>query len=280
MYNTSLSSPSEKSKPDSHANLPIHPLPFLTAILFSSDHTQESSGGTSVGFKAEKCSTSPPCHSWASFCPLGTSKLTQKRWRQSGPGQPLRTVSNSRGSWTLAVSASGLFAAIVPLLPCSTSLLQPRGNSSSTSASILILPDTARQFIDKVEASDNMVGNACWKESENPTRCIHVLILTRLYEQQSWPSGTAIRKPWPGIRVRLHPTCFCPPGSHPFAYWRGGALKLYVPDNLRSKVLDWCHSSHLTCHAGITRTTCVVQQCCWWPTRKGNVNEFVSACPV
>uniref|UniRef100_A0AAQ6IR55 Gypsy retrotransposon integrase-like protein 1 n=1 Tax=Anabas testudineus TaxID=64144 RepID=A0AAQ6IR55_ANATE len=56
--------------------------------------------------------------------------------------------------------------------------------------------------------------------------------------------------------------------------------KLYVPDHLRSKVLDWCHSSRLTCHPGTARTLFVVKQRFWWPTLSADVRTFVSACPV
>lgn len=56
---------------------------------------------------------------------------------------------------------------------------------------------------------------------------------------------------------------------------------LHVPDHLQTRVLQWYHSSHLTCHLGVARTRFVVQQCFWWPSLKEDVREFVSAdlCP-
>lgn len=55
--------------------------------------------------------------------------------------------------------------------------------------------------------------------------------------------------------------------------------KLYVPDALRPRILQWCHSSHFSCHPGITRTTFVVEQRFWWPSLREDVREFVAACP-
>uniref|UniRef100_A0A3B3DGY8 Gypsy retrotransposon integrase-like protein 1 n=1 Tax=Oryzias melastigma TaxID=30732 RepID=A0A3B3DGY8_ORYME len=54
---------------------------------------------------------------------------------------------------------------------------------------------------------------------------------------------------------------------------------LFVPDNLRSKVIQWCHASHLYCHPGVRRTLSVVQQRFWWPTLRQDVKDYVAACP-
>lgn len=40
--------------------------------------------------------------------------------------------------------------------------------------------------------------------------------------------------------------------------------RFYVPEPLRPKVLQWCHSNKLSCHPGIARTKFVLQQCFWW----------------
>lgn len=56
--------------------------------------------------------------------------------------------------------------------------------------------------------------------------------------------------------------------------------RLYVPEPLRPRVLDWCHSSQLACHPGIHRTLFLVQQRFWWPTLHRDVKEFMSACSV
>lgn len=44
--------------------------------------------------------------------------------------------------------------------------------------------------------------------------------------------------------------------------------KLYVPDHLHAQVLQWCHSSWLTCHPRTARTRVVVRQRFWWPTSR------------
>lgn len=55
--------------------------------------------------------------------------------------------------------------------------------------------------------------------------------------------------------------------------------KLFVPDHLRSRVLEWCHSSRLACHPGVRRTRSMVQQRFWWASLGRDVKEFVAACP-
>lgn len=55
---------------------------------------------------------------------------------------------------------------------------------------------------------------------------------------------------------------------------------LFVPANLRSKVLQWGHSSRLACHPGVIRTLALLKQRFWWPTMEKDAREFVSACIV
>ncbi|KAI3364400.1 hypothetical protein L3Q82_010825 [Scortum barcoo] len=53
------------------------------------------------------------------------------------------------------------------------------------------------------------------------------------------------------------------------------------PPSLRSDVLQWAHSSRLTCHPGIQRTIDVVRQRFWWATMNEDTRGgFVKACPV
>lgn len=40
----------------------------------------------------------------------------------------------------------------------------------------------------------------------------------------------------------------------------------------------WAHTSKLTCHPGMSRTTVFVQQRFWWPSLERDVREFVAAC--
>lgn len=55
---------------------------------------------------------------------------------------------------------------------------------------------------------------------------------------------------------------------------------LFVPQTLRSDVLQWAHSSRLTCHPGIQRTREVLQQRFWWSTLEEDTQGFINACPV
>ena len=60
----------------------------------------------------------------------------------------------------------------------------------------------------------------------------------------------------------------------------GPQNRLFVPDVMRSQVLEWGHSTHLTCHPGINRTLSFLQQRFWWPSMVIDTRSFISACPV
>ncbi|KAK7916542.1 hypothetical protein WMY93_012303 [Mugilogobius chulae] len=55
---------------------------------------------------------------------------------------------------------------------------------------------------------------------------------------------------------------------------------LFVPDSVRSKVLQWGHNSKLTCHPGFNRTLSFLRQRFWWPSMSQDTRSFVSACSV
>lgn len=55
---------------------------------------------------------------------------------------------------------------------------------------------------------------------------------------------------------------------------------LFVPKLLRSSVLQWSHSSKLTCHPGVRRTLASIRQRFWWPSIAKEVSLFVAACSV
>lgn len=57
----------------------------------------------------------------------------------------------------------------------------------------------------------------------------------------------------------------------------GPLNKLFVPN---SDVLQWVHSTHLTCHPGLNRTLTYLRQRFWWATMEKDTCEFVLACPV
>lgn len=60
----------------------------------------------------------------------------------------------------------------------------------------------------------------------------------------------------------------------------GPANCLFVPSIVRSQVLQWGHSSRLTCHPGAARTLDFLQRKFWWPTIKEDTQAFVAACPT
>lgn len=55
---------------------------------------------------------------------------------------------------------------------------------------------------------------------------------------------------------------------------------IYVPESVRTKVLQWGHSSELACHPGADRTIGLIKQRFWWPSIVRDTREFVLACPV
>ncbi|KAJ8333610.1 hypothetical protein SKAU_G00416180 [Synaphobranchus kaupii] len=55
---------------------------------------------------------------------------------------------------------------------------------------------------------------------------------------------------------------------------------LFVPDSVRSQVLEWVHASRLACHPGVARTIALVKRSFWWSTLNGDTRAFVLACPV
>ncbi|KAI2661149.1 Transposon Tf2-6 polyprotein [Labeo rohita] len=55
---------------------------------------------------------------------------------------------------------------------------------------------------------------------------------------------------------------------------------LFVPRPVRTSVLQWGHSSKLTCHPGAARTISLIKQRFWWPAMARDAHEFVLACPV
>lgn len=58
------------------------------------------------------------------------------------------------------------------------------------------------------------------------------------------------------------------------------ANRLFVPDDTRSQVLQWGHSSKFTCHPGASRTLELIRGKFWWPSMDADTKEFVKACTV
>lgn len=55
---------------------------------------------------------------------------------------------------------------------------------------------------------------------------------------------------------------------------------LFVPTHLRSRVLQWVHSSKIACHPGTHRTLELLRQRFWWPSVSTDTREFVAACSL
>ena len=58
------------------------------------------------------------------------------------------------------------------------------------------------------------------------------------------------------------------------------ADRLFVPEAVRSPVLQWGHSSRIACHPGARQTLALLQQRFWWPSMAADTREFVAACSV
>uniref|UniRef100_A0A3B3RH98 Gypsy retrotransposon integrase-like protein 1 n=1 Tax=Paramormyrops kingsleyae TaxID=1676925 RepID=A0A3B3RH98_9TELE len=78
----------------------------------------------------------------------------------------------------------------------------------------------------------------------------------------TWGIEEAVRAVQPLIKA---------PEGCPSAY-------LFVPEFLRSRVLQWGHSSLLACHPGVHRTRALIGQRFWWPSMLQDIRRFVAAC--
>ncbi|KAG1957249.1 retrotransposable element [Pimephales promelas] len=56
--------------------------------------------------------------------------------------------------------------------------------------------------------------------------------------------------------------------------------RLFVPEDLRSDVIQWGHCSNVACHPGVNRTIFLVKQRFWWPRMARDIHSFVLACSV
>ena len=54
----------------------------------------------------------------------------------------------------------------------------------------------------------------------------------------------------------------------------------YVPQEARSAVLEWAHSSSFACHPGVRRTLALIFRRFWWKTVRKDTEEFIAACSV
>ena len=56
--------------------------------------------------------------------------------------------------------------------------------------------------------------------------------------------------------------------------------RLFIPEVVRSPVLQWAHASRIACHPRCRRTLALLQQWFWWPSMAADTKEFVAACSV
>ena len=56
--------------------------------------------------------------------------------------------------------------------------------------------------------------------------------------------------------------------------------RTYVPQEVRSAVLEWAHSSSFACNPGVRRTLALLCRKFWWKTIHKDTEEFVASCPV
>lgn len=53
-----------------------------------------------------------------------------------------------------------------------------------------------------------------------------------------------------------------------------------MPNSERSQVLQWAHTSRISCHPGVTCTLEVLKRRFWCPTMDNDTQEFVGACTI
>ncbi|KAM3850576.1 A disintegrin and metalloproteinase with thrombospondin motifs 14-like [Diretmus argenteus] len=58
----------------------------------------------------------------------------------------------------------------------------------------------------------------------------------------------------------------------------GPTNRLFVPDSVRSQVLQWAHTSRFACHPGARRTVLLLKQHFWWPNLDQDTRGYVAAC--
>ncbi len=80
----------------------------------------------------------------------------------------------------------------------------------------------------------------------------------------TWEVESRVREALDGVTIPAR----CPEGL------------LFVPETVRTSILQWGHSSKLACHPGAARTLALIKQRFWWPSVARDAREFVLACPV
>ncbi len=87
---------------------------------------------------------------------------------------------------------------------------------------------------------------------------------SRVIAMVTWEVESRVREALDGVTIPAR----CPEGL------------LFVPESVRTSILQWGHSSGLACHPGVARTLALIKQRFWWPSVARDAREFVLACPV
>ncbi|KAK2922284.1 hypothetical protein Q8A73_001769 [Channa argus] len=183
-----------------------------------------------------------------------------------------------------------------------------------TSPPILSQPDTSRQFVVEVDASEVGVGAVLSQRSEGDQKLRPCAFFLRYDSIPAKPDGpfsltTSIfpSPTAPGLRTS-NPT-LCPtstplrhdpkPILHPSCVlgaltWEieqtvrmaqqqepdpgtGPPGLLFVPSRVHSQVLQWAHCSKFSCHPGADRSIHLLRRHFWWPSLVKDTWEFVAA---
>ncbi|KAI2647543.1 Transposon Tf2-9 polyprotein [Labeo rohita] len=100
--------------------------------------------------------------------------------------------------------------------------------------------------------------------SDHPSTPESIFPETLIVSTLTWEVETRVKTALEGVT----PPVACPPN------------RLFVPEELRSEVIQWGHCSNVACHPGVNRTLHVVKQRFWWPLMARDVRSFVLACSI
>ncbi|KAI2661364.1 Transposon Tf2-8 polyprotein [Labeo rohita] len=203
---------------------------------------------------------------------------------------PLTALTSPRTTFRWSDAAEAAFAKL---------------KSRFVSAPILVTPDPSRQFVVEVDASEVGVGAVLSQRSATDDKmhpCAFyshrlspaesnydignrellavklaleewrhwlegsgsIFAETLIVSTLTWEVDTRVKTALEGVT----PPVACPPN------------RLFVPEELRSEVIQWGHCSNVACHPGVNRTLHVVKQRFWWPLMARDVRSFVLACSM
>ncbi|KAJ8365317.1 hypothetical protein SKAU_G00141480 [Synaphobranchus kaupii] len=133
-----------------------------------------------------------------------------------------------------------------------------------SSAPILVHPDPTRQFVVETDASDTGVGAVLSQVSSSDNRLHPCAFFSKKLSatERNYDIEAVIQR-----ALREEPD----PRSNP-------GTCLYIPSAARTQVLQWAHSSLLSCHPSFTRTFAVLKRKFWWSSMIPDTRHFIKAC--